>query len=98
MEILLVRGEIRPGSRDAFLETSAVYNSARAASGLPKYRRLVETGDGGDGAIVFICEFADVAEMERADVAVEIGHGVEGTHRRDVRASRAGVCDRDDLA
>src|SRR3954470_24275973 len=71
MEILLVRGVVRPSSHDAFLEASARYNRAREAAGLPVYRRLVETDAGDDDAVVFICEFASVAEMERAEQMLE---------------------------
>jgi len=67
MEILLVRGEIRPGSRDAFLETSGRYNDARESAGLPRYRRCVDTTESGEGPVVFMCEFSDVASMDRAE-------------------------------
>src|SRR3954452_14881899 len=71
MEILLVRGVVRPGSHDAFIDASARYNSARDAAGLPVYRRLVETDAGDDDVVVFMCEFASVAEMERAEQMLE---------------------------
>jgi len=71
MEILLVRGEVRPGSRDAFLETSARYNDARESAGLPRYRRCTDTTAGGEGPIVFICEFADAADIDRAEHLLE---------------------------
>ena len=67
MEILLVRGVVRPGSHDAFIDASARYNSARDAAGLPVYRRLVETDAGDDDVVVFICEFTSVADIERAE-------------------------------
>ena len=71
MEMLLVRGVVRPGSHDAFLETSARYNTARQAAGLPAYRRLVDTDAGEDDCLVFMCEFASAAEMERTDHLLE---------------------------
>src|SRR6476646_390442 len=71
MEMLLVRGVVRPGSHDEFLETSARYNSARGAAGLPVYRRLMDTDAGDDDVVVFICEFADDAEMQRAERMLE---------------------------
>src|SRR3954462_8093677 len=71
MEILLVRGLVRPGSHDAFLDASARYKVARSAAGLPTYRRLVDTDTGDDDVVVFMCEFASVAEMERAEHMLE---------------------------
>src|SRR3954471_1600317 len=71
MEILLVRGVVRPGSHDAFIDASARYNSAREAAGLPVYRRLVETDAGDDDVVVFMTEFASVAEIERAEQMLE---------------------------
>ena len=62
-----MRGEVRPGGRDAFLETSARYNDARESAGLPRYRRCVDTTADGEGPIVFICEFAEAAEIDRAE-------------------------------
>ena len=69
--MLLVRGVVRPGSHEAFLETSAHYNDVRQAAGLPAYRRLADTDAGEDDCLVFMCEFASVAEMERADQLLE---------------------------
>ena len=66
-----MRGLVRPGSHDAFLEASARYNKAREAAGLPAYRRLVDTDGGDDDVVVFICEFASAAEMERAEQMLE---------------------------
>lgn len=71
METLLVRGAVRRDAYDAFVATSTIYNSARQSAGLPVYRRLVETAVGDDALVVFICEFSDRAEMERADEALE---------------------------
>jgi len=71
MEILLVRGQVRPGSDDAFNAAAKRYNSARESAGLPAYRRMVDTTSGGDGQLVFMCEFADPAEIERADALLE---------------------------
>ena len=62
-----MRGVVRPGSHDAFIDASARYNRARDAAGLPVYRRLVETDSGDDDVVVFICEFTSVAEIERAE-------------------------------
>ena len=61
-----MRGEVRPGSRDAFIAAANVYNDTREAAGLPAYRKLVDTTGGVEGQIVFICEFADGDEMARA--------------------------------
>ena len=67
-----MRGEVRPGSRDAFLETSGHYNDARERAGWPRYRRCMDTTAGDDGfVVVFMCEFASSAEMERAEEALE---------------------------
>src|SRR4051794_27968566 len=72
MEILLVRGEVRSGSRDAFLETSGRYNDARELAGWPRSRRRIDTTAGAGGfAVVFLCEFADAAEMQRVEEALE---------------------------
>jgi len=72
MEILLVRGEVRPGSRDAFLEMSGRYNDARALAGWPRYRRCMDTAADDDSfVVVFMCEFDDVLHMERAEEALE---------------------------
>ncbi|HMC71459.1 MAG TPA: hypothetical protein VKJ07_20040, partial [Mycobacteriales bacterium] len=54
-------------SHDAFLEVSARYNTARKSAGLPVYRRLADADD----VIWFMCEFADHAEMERAERMLE---------------------------
>jgi hypothetical protein len=71
MEILLVRGVVRPGSHNAFLDVSARYNSARKTAGLPVYRRLTEVNAGDDDVVVFMCEFADAVEIERVEQLLE---------------------------
>jgi len=71
MEILLVRGQVRPERREAFNDAAARYNGARESAGLPTYRRMIDTSPGADGELVFMCEFSDTAEMDRVDELLE---------------------------
>lgn len=76
MHVLVVRGTVTAGHSDEFLAAARDYNAARTAAGVPAYRILARTADGGD-EYVFVAEFADDAEIDRVEQLIDAGDFAE---------------------
>ena len=72
MHLLVVRGTVVAGQSREFLAAAGDYNAARAAAGVPAYRILQRTGNGGE-EYVFVAEFADEADIDRVERMIDEG-------------------------
>jgi hypothetical protein len=72
MYVLVVRGTVKAGEGVEFLAAARDYNGARVAAGVPAYRHLLRTDDGGED-YVFVAEFDDEAGIDRAEQLIDAG-------------------------
>jgi hypothetical protein len=72
MHVLVVRGTVKSGEAAEFLAAAQDYNAARVAAGVPAYRHLLRTDDGGE-EYVFVAEFDDDAGIDHAEGLIDAG-------------------------